>query len=171
MKREVCFIFLGQWPKTSGPPAERLPTTLIKLYITKPEKQAKQIFPCNLRFLNHFRRLSQRCSAVQQILSDRSNKTAFYVSRETFWWTAIFWNKKPNNLWRWVLNLKAFKKKCFWQALKATYCWSGRCFWDFLIPIRKVSSKSFSEFERETDSLSGKIFVMVKKTALYTSRW
>ena len=77
LKREVCFTFLGQWPKTLGPPAERLPTTLIKLYITKPEKQAEQIFPCNLRFLNHFRRLGQRRSAVQQKLSNRSNKTAF----------------------------------------------------------------------------------------------
>ena len=96
LKREVCFTFLGQRPKTLGPPAERLPTMLIKLYITKPEKQAKQIFPCNLRFLNHFRRLSQRRSAFQQILSDKSNKTAFYVSRETFWWTTNFWNKKPN---------------------------------------------------------------------------
>ena len=95
LKTKVCFTFLGQWPKTLGPPAERLPTTLIKLYITSPEKHAKQVFPSNLRSLNHFRGLSQRRSAVQQILSDKSNKTAFYVSRETFWWTAIFWNKKP----------------------------------------------------------------------------
>ena len=77
LKKEVCFTFLGQWPKTLGPSAERLPTTLIKLYITKPEKQAKQIFPCNLRFPKHFQRLSQRRSAIQQILSNRSNKTAF----------------------------------------------------------------------------------------------
>ena len=92
--KEVRFIFFGPWTEKLGHTAERLPRTLIKLYLTSPEKQAKQIFPCNLRFLNHFRRLSQRRSAVQQILSDRSNKTAFYVSRETFWWTAIFERKK-----------------------------------------------------------------------------
>ena len=118
LKREVCFTFLGQWPKTLGPPAERLPTTLIKLYITKPEKQAKQVFPSNLCPLNHFRRLSQRRSAVQQLFSDRSNKTAFYVSRETFWWMAIFEIKNQINLWRWVLNLKAFKRRCFGKHLK-----------------------------------------------------
>ena len=153
-----------------GPPGEHPSTTLRKLYITNPEKQAKHFLLWNLRFFNHSRRLSQILLAVQQVYSDTFNKTAFYLSGETFWWRDKLWKKNPIQFSTFSLEFERSQQKLFRQAFKATYCWSGRSFWDFLVPFRKVSSKYFSELERKTIGFTGKILEMVAKTALCISR-
>ena len=118
LEKEVCFNVLGPWAEKLGPPGEHPSTTLRKLYITNPEKQAKQFLLCNLCFFNHSRRLSQRFLAVQQVVSDTFNKTAFYLFGETFWWIAKIWKKIRFNFQRLVLNLKEVKKRYFGKYLK-----------------------------------------------------
>ena len=81
-------------------------------------------------------------------------------------------NMKKNPIQFSTISLKfeRSQEKVFRQVLKATYCWSGRSISDFLVPFRKVTSESISELELKTVGLSGKIFEMVAKTALYISR-
>ena len=73
------------------------------------------------------------------------------------------------NVWRWVINLKAFRGKSFGKYLNLHFA----CPDDFsrkIIFLQKFSSVSFSELERETVGLTGKIIEMVVTTALYVSR-
>ena len=87
--------------------------------------------------------MSQKLLADQQIFSRRFNKTAFYVSRETFWWIAKVWKKTRLSFWLRVLNFKAFMWAFSGKYLKLLFAGSDDFFRNYTFFLEKFLQITF----------------------------
>ena len=111
-----------------------------------------------------------RLLAVQQRFSDKFNRTAFYVSRETFWWIAKFWKKIRFSFLRLVFNFGSFQGGFVGKYLTLLFASPDELIEKLHFISEKFRPMPFRDPNEKSVSLPEKLFKLVVKTALYISR-
>ena len=145
--KEKSVIFFLAWAERKGLLDEHPLTGLLKLYITSPEKQAKQSTFCQFGFCNLSRRLRQDFWPFSKYFPTSLTEMHSTCLEKHFEGNQKF---EKNSIQSFTISVQfwTFQGRVCGQVLNALVCESGRSYWEIIFSCRNVSPKAFSEHER-----------------------